>query len=252
MLYWYNVESGMFSARDCADKDDMAARLKDVADRVGVSIKTVSNVINGRNARVSAATRARVLATIEELGYRPHAAAQGLRTRRSHTIGFISDEVAFTPYAGAMIKGAHDLCWAHDKILMIVTTEGDPATAAAAVEMMLERRVEGIIYAAMYHRVVQPPDTIKEVPAVLLDCYCADRSLPSVVPDEVTGGREATEALLRKGHRRIGLLNVGRFIPAAIGRLEGYKQALAAYDVPFDRPWCVPAIAWPTVGTATR
>jgi LacI family transcriptional regulator len=213
----------------------MAARLKDVADRVGVSIKTVSNVINGRTGRVSAATRAQVLAAIDELGYRPHAAAQGLRTRRSHTIGFISHEVAFTPYAGSMIKGAHDLAWAHDKILMIVNTDGDPATAAAAVETMLERRVEGIIYAAMYHRAVQPPAAIREVPAVLLNCYCADRSLPSVVPDEVTGGREATEALLRKGHRRIGLLNVGRFIPAAVGRLEGYKQALAAYDVPFDR-----------------
>jgi len=213
----------------------MTARLKDVADRVGVSIKTVSNVINGHQARVSESTRIRVLETIEELGYRPHAAAQGLRTRRSHCIGFISDQVAFTPYAGAIIKGAHDLSWAHDKILLIVNVDGDPAAAATAVETMLARRVEGIIYAAMYHRVVQPPDSIREVPTVLLNCFCADRSLPSVVPDEVTGGREATESLLRKGHRRIGLLNVGRFIPAAIGRLEGYKQALAAYEVPFDR-----------------
>src|SRR5919201_2305628 len=235
MVSWYNVESTTVYTPACWDKENMAARLKDVADRVGVSIKTVSNVVNGRHARVSAATRARVLAAIEELGYRPHAAAQGLRTRRSHTIGFISDEVAFTPYAGGITKGAHDLAWAHDKILMVVNTDRDPATAAAAVETMLERRVEGIIYAAMYNRVVQPPDTIREVPTVLLNCYCADRSLPSVVPDEVTGGREATEALLRKGHRRIGLLNVGRFIPAAVGRLEGYKQALAAYDVPFDR-----------------
>src|SRR5947208_15385661 len=115
----------------------MAARLKDVADRVGVSIKTVSNVVNGRTGRVSAATRARVLAAIDELGYRPHAAAQGLRTLRSHTIGFISDEVAFTPYAGSMIKGAHDLAWSHDKILMIVHADGDHANAAAAVEAML-------------------------------------------------------------------------------------------------------------------
>src|SRR5437764_6511392 len=143
----------------------MAARLKDVADRVGVSIKTVSNVINGRTGRVSAATRAQVLAAIDELGYRPHAAAQGLRTRRSHTIGFISHEVAFTPYAGSMIKGAHDLAWAHAKILMIVNTDGDPATAVAAVETMLERRVEGIIYATMSHRVAQPPDAIGEVHA---------------------------------------------------------------------------------------
>ncbi len=157
-----------------------------------------------------------------------------MRTRRSHTIGFISDQIAFTPYAGGIIKGAHDLAWARDKILLIVNTDDDATTAAAAVETMLARRVEGIIYAAMYHRAVQPPDAIKEVPAVLLNCYCPDRSLPSVVPDEVTGGREATEALLRKGHRRIGLINVGRFIPAAVGRLEGYRQAHAAHGVPYD------------------
>src|SRR5919204_4835815 len=163
MLSWYNVESesNTVSALDCLAKDDMAARLKDVADRVGVSIKTVSNVVNGRNARVSAATRARVLAAIEELGYRPHAAAQGLRTRRSHTLGFISDEVAFTPYAGAMIKGAHDLCWAHGKILMIVNTDRDPATAAAAVETMLERRVGGGPLAPPYPRLVPPPPTTR-------------------------------------------------------------------------------------------
>jgi LacI family transcriptional regulator len=115
-----------------------------------------------------------------------------------------------------------------------VDTGNDLSMAEAAIEMMLERRVEAIIYAAMYHRAVQVPDNLREAPAVLLDCYCEDGSLPSVVPDEVTGGYEATESLLRKGHRRIGLINAGRVIPAAVGRLEGYRRALAAYDVPFD------------------
>src|SRR5262245_52240890 len=59
-------------------------------------------------------------------------------------------------------------------------------------------------------------------------------SLPSVVPDEVQGGRTATEVLLRKGHRRIGFINEVGPLPAMFGRLEGYKQALAAYGVPFD------------------
>lgn len=212
----------------------MAATLKDVAARSGVSIKTVSNVINGRHARVGPETRARVLAAIDELRYRPNAAAKGLRMRRSHSIGFITDEVATTPYAGKIIEGAQDLAWSQEKILMIVNLGRNPHLMEAAIEMMLQRRVEGIIYAAMYHRVVQVPPNIREVPAVLLNCFSSDRSLPSVVPDEVRGGREATEALLRKGHRRIGFINVGRVIPAAIGRLEGYKQALEAYGVPFD------------------
>jgi LacI family transcriptional regulator len=103
-----------------------------------------------------------------------------------------------------------------------------------AIEMLLERRVEGIIYAAMYHQEVIVPENIYEGSAVLLDCFCADRSLPSVVPDEFQGGRTATEMLLKKGHQRIGFINQGDPVPASLGRLEGYKQALKTYDIPFD------------------
>ncbi len=86
----------------------------------------------------------------------------------------------------------------------------------------------------MYHRAVTLPPELYQVPVVLLDCFVEDRSLPSVVPDEVRGGRTATEALLRKGNHRIGFINNVDPIPATSGRLEGYKQALAAYGVPFD------------------
>jgi LacI family transcriptional regulator len=213
----------------------MAATIKDVAARAGVSMKTVSNVINERHARVGPETRRRVHAAIAELGYRPHAAAKGLRLRRSLTIGFVTDEIATTPYAGSIIKGAQDQAWASGKLLMIINTGRDATLTDTAIQTLLEHRVEGIIYAAMFHKVVRLPEAIREVPAVLLNCYAADRSLPSIVPDEVTAGYEATETLLRKGHRRIGLINAGRVIPAAVGRLDGYKQALAAYDVPFDR-----------------
>jgi LacI family transcriptional regulator len=175
-----------------------------------------------------------VLAAIEALGYRPHAAAKGLRLRRSHTIGFVTDEILTTPYAGSIIKGTQDQAWAHGLVLMVINTGKDAVLTEVAIETLHEHRVEGIIYAAMYHKMVQLPETIREVPAVLLNCYMKDRSLPSVVPDEVRGGREAAEALLSKGHQRIGLINAGRVIPAAVGRLEGYKQALAAYEVPFD------------------
>ena len=100
--------------------------------------------------------------------------------------------------------------------------------------MMLERRVEGIIYAAMYHRAVEPPTDCREVPTVLLNCYSEDGSWASVVPDEVSGGRTATAVLLRKGHRRVGFINLGPGLPAAVGPLEGYKQALDARGLAFD------------------
>jgi LacI family transcriptional regulator len=72
------------------------------------------------------------------------------------------------------------------------------------------------------------------VPTVLLNCYSQDGSWTSVVPDEVSGGRTATEVLLRKGQRRVGLINLGPGISAAVGRLEGYKQALDAHGLAFD------------------
>jgi LacI family transcriptional regulator len=129
---------------------------------------------------------------------------------------------------------AQDAAWAQDKILLVVNTKGNPAIESAAVETLLARKVDGIIYATMYHRPVQPPAALHEVPTVLLDCFSEDRSFPSVVPDEVGGGRAATEYLLNKGHRRVAFINHPHKIPATFGRLQGHRQALADFGVPFD------------------
>lgn len=207
----------------------------DVARVAGVSQTTVSFVVNNvPNTHIPQETRDRVWAAVEELGWRPNAMARGLSLRSSHTIGLISDEIATSSHAGKIIQGAQDAAWAHAKMLLVINTSNNCDIERAAVEMMLERQVEGLIYATMYHRAVVPPPALAQAPTVLLDCYVADRSLPSVVPDEVQGGRMATEVLLQKGHRRIGFINDVGPIPAMFGRLEGYKQALAAYGVPFD------------------
>ena len=155
-------------------------------------------------------------------------------TNQTQTIGFITDLIATTPFAVRTILGAQDAALAHGKLLLIVNTGSDATFRERAIEMMLERQVDGIIYAAIYHQEVALPANLSEGPAVLVHCFCADRSLPSVVPNELQGGRTATEVLLKKGHRRIGFLNIVDPTPAAVGRLEGYKQALEAYGVPFD------------------
>lgn len=207
----------------------------DVARAAGVSQTTVSFVVNNApNTNIPRETRERVLAAVEELGWRPNAMARGLSLRRSQTIGLISDEVATSPHAGKIIQGAQDAAWADTKMLLVINTGSNPAIESAALEMMLERQVEGLIYATMYHHAVTPPPELANVPTVLLDCFVADHSLPSVVPDEVQGGRSAVELLLRKGHRRIGFLNDVGPMPASFGRLDGYKQALASYGIAFD------------------
>ncbi len=212
------------------------ATIEDIALRAKVGRGTVSRVLNN-HPNVSETTREKVLKAIAELDYRPSFAARHMRTQRSHLIGFLTDEVASTPYAGAIIQGAQDAAWEENRILLVVNVGRNIAITEAAVEALLERDVEGIIYAAMYHRAIVVPENIREVPVVLANCFVTDRSLPSVVPDEFNGGRLATEALLAKGHQRIGFINVNTLtpgIPAAVGRLEGYKAALQSYGISFD------------------
>lgn len=207
----------------------------DVARAAGVSQTTVSFVVNNvASANIPQETRDRVWAVVAELGWQPNAMARGLRMRHSHTIGLISDEIATSSHAGKIIQGAQDAAWAQGKLLLVINTGNNPQIERTALKMLLERQVEGVIYATMYHRAVEPPPNIS-VPIILLDCYAADRSLPSVVPNEVQGGRTATELLLSKGHRRIGFINEVGPLPGMFGRLAGYKQALAAAGVPFDQ-----------------
>jgi len=212
--------------------------MQDVATRAGVSRTTVSFVMNDTElaAAIPEDTRARVWEAVRALDYRPNQVARNLRTQRTNVIGFLTDEVASTPFAGHLIAGAQAAAWAAGRILMIVNTERNEALTETAVEMLLDRQVDGMIYATMYHREVSLPAAIRAVPTVLLDCYVADRSLPSVVPDELRGGRDATEVLLARRHRRVAFINVNKppVLPAAALRLVGYQQALAAYGIAFD------------------
>jgi LacI family transcriptional regulator len=216
--------------------------IEDIAQMAGVSRGTVSRVLNNHPS-VSEGTRQKVVDVIEKLNYRPNYSARHMRTDSSNLVGFglITDEVITTPYAVDMIRGAQEALWMRGKVMLVVNAGYDTELTEASLEALLERRVEGIIYAAMYHRPVELPPSTSQVPIVLTNCFAADRSFPSVVPDEVSGGYTATRHLLERGHRRIGFINLGDTgrdvpppLPASNGRLEGYKRALAEYDVPFD------------------
>ena len=173
------------------------ATIKDVAERSGVSITTVSHVLNEvPGKRVSSATRARVLKSAEELLYSPNRLARGLRTQRTQMIGFLSDRVTTTPFAGRMILGAQDAAAEAGSMLVLLNSGGDPELEEREVQALLERQVDGIVYALFYHRVVTPPASLRSGPVVLLDARTPDGSISSVVPDEVGGSRAAVEELL--------------------------------------------------------
>ena len=211
--------------------------MKEVAAAAGVSTTTVSFVINEVNgANISMETKARVMAAVERLNYRPNAAAAVLRTNRSHSLGFVTDFIASTPYAGEIIHGAQNAAWGFDQLLTIINTDGDRHVEEAAIAMLLERRVDGVIYASLRHQARGVPELLRETTTVLLNCFAIDGSFPSVVPDEYSGGYRATSALLDAGHRRIAFLNMDLDPnhPPAEGRLLGYRTALADYGVDYD------------------
>ncbi len=214
--------------------------IEDIARLAEVGRGTVSRVLNNHPS-VSDETRARVLAVIEQLNYSPNFSARHMRTENSNLVGFVTDEVITTPYAVDMISGAQEALWERGKIMLVVSAGYETETTRSSLETLLERRVEGIVYATMFHREVELPAQMTRVPVVLANCYAADRSLPSVVPDEVSGGYQATRLLLEKGHTRIGFINLGKPgyvglppLAASQGRLLGYRQALTEFDLPYD------------------
>lgn len=206
----------------------------DVAAHVGLSRTTVSFVLSGRpDASIPETTRARIWDAVRDLGYRPNAAAKSLASQRTHLIGLVT-EIATAPYAGEIIKGAQERAWRNGKLLLIVSAEADDAMENAAIEMMLERQVEGILYATTWHREVELPASAREVPTVLVNCFDAPGAYPSFIPDEVEGGYVATRRLLSAGHRRVAFINLDPDIPAAIGRREGYERALTEAGMTVD------------------
>lgn len=209
--------------------------LQDVAREAGVSIATASWAVNdNRNVRIPKSTQDKVRKVAEKLGYRQNALARGLARGQSDLIGFISDGVATSPFAGQVLRGAQDEAWRNNKLLLVIDTNGDDKLTSKACAFMLEHQVEGIAYSSWVHHVVTPPSDLSSVNAVLINCFDEGRHYAAVVPDEVQGGESATGLLLKAGHKRIAFINDKAKTPASVGRLNGYKQALSEAGLTFD------------------
>ncbi len=203
--------------------------IKDVAVAAGVSVTTVSHVLNEVSyARISSETRDKVKTAAEELGYGPNRLAQALRTQRTGMLGLVSEEIATTPHAGRIILGADEAAKARGYNLMIINTPGSASLESrqADVQALLERRVDGILYATMYHRNVELPENLGSVPSVLVDSVAIGGNITAVVPDEDGGARAAVGALLDAGHTRIAFLNNTDDVPATRQRLQAFRAML--------------------------
>ena len=175
--------------------------LSDVAARAGVSATTASYILNGRTLemRISSDTEQRVRRAATELAYRPNRSARNLRTASTSTIGMISDLIAGGHVASHLLTGANEAAQELAHLVVIGESGGQPELESRLIEEMIGRQVDGIIYATLAARSVTVPRDLFGQRVVLLNCVDPQADLPSVMPDDVMGGRVAAQALLDAG-----------------------------------------------------
>ena len=207
--------------------------IKDVAREAGVSMVTVSRVANAP-ALVRPATRARVEAAMQLLGYVANVAAQSMRTNVSRTIGFLVPDL--TNYPNAAIAKAAEATLAEAGYTMLLTdSDYDPAREARALQLLQSRQVDGII---LYLSDEDDPAIQATVRNLDLPVVVLDRDLPfavdSVFSDHALATRRTVRALLRQGHRRLALVEPALRIRPVRERIKAFRAAAAAAGLPPD------------------
>lgn len=208
--------------------------MKEIAERTGVSVSSVSLVLNGRDAgRVKPDIARKVRAVADALGYKPNPLARSLRTSRTRILGFVSEEIATTPFAGGIILGAQDAASAAGYMMITVNVDGR-TNESEEIAALKRYGVDGFLYAKMSNRVTDVPESLADYPTVLVDATDRADMVPSVTPDEVGIGYDATKRLIDAGCTRIAYVGCSRPMVAQTLRFQGYRRALEEAGLPFD------------------
>ncbi|HEX4811128.1 MAG TPA: LacI family DNA-binding transcriptional regulator [Nonomuraea sp.] len=228
----------------------MRSRLKDVAERAGVSIKTVSNVVNG-HPHVSPGTRARVEAAIAELSYRPNLSARNLRSGRSGVVALAVpdlDNPYFAELATHVISAADRRGWT----VLIDQTQGEAAKERLVVAGIRSHLIDGLLFSPLALTRRDLTDRADGTPMVLLGERIAGTPHDHVAIDNVAAARAATLHLAGLGRRRIAALGAQRTPAGATARLrlKGYRQALAEAGLPVDPALIAHIPVWHRTGGA--
>ncbi|MGR6322294.1 LacI family DNA-binding transcriptional regulator [Micromonospora soli] len=221
----------------------MRHRLKDVAERAGVSVKTVSNVVNGYQ-HVRADTRARVEEAIAELNYRPNLSARNLRKGRTGVIALAVPELDI-PYFAELARHVVTAAAEHGWTVLIDQTGGGPEQERKAASGIGDHMIDGLIFSPL---ALAADDLagLDGMPMVLLGERVDHGPADHVVVDNVAAAREVTAHLLGLGRRRIAAIGSQRTPEGASARLRlaGYTAALADAGIGYDERLVAPASAW--------
>ena len=206
----------------------------DVARVAGVSVKTVSRVIN-HEPGVRPETGVRVRDAVEALGYRANDIARNLRRgRASASIGLTIEDVR-NPFYSSIAKAVEGVARGHGYVVIIANSDEDPAAERTAVGTLLERRVGGLLMvpAGRDHSYLRGEVRLG-TPIVFIDRPADSIEADEVLLDNAGGARQATEHLLAQGHRRIGVVGDPPTISTIAERLAGYQASLEGAGVPID------------------
>jgi DNA-binding LacI/PurR family transcriptional regulator len=200
--------------------------MKDVAERVGVSVQTISAVINDKPG-ITQETRARVLEAVQQLGYRPYSVARSLRTGRTRTIALIVSDIA-NPSFATMASAAEDYAHTFGYSLLVFNTHDDSERENSYIRTASQSWIDGVLFVSAADQMTSlDAFQAANIPPVAIDRIPEHYDGPSVTLDNVHAGCIAAEHLMNLGHTRIAHISGPMKLRLARERRNGFLQALA-------------------------
>lgn len=213
------------SMTDSTDEAQKPVTMREVADLAGVSMATVSRVLNGSN-KVDPLLAERVRSAISTLKYQPSRVARTLAGSRSTLLGLLVTDIQ-NPFFIEMMRGVEEVSQEHGYLLVICNTGEDARKEQQYIEILAAEQVAGIVVVPTQERLQWIEQlTLRHIPIVAVDRRVHDRSIDSVLIDNALAAKEAVAHLVTNGYRRIAIVTGPRSATTANERLLGYRQAL--------------------------
>jgi LacI family transcriptional regulator len=206
--------------------------MREVAERAGVSAKTVSRVL--RNDRyVSDSVRQRVNAAVDDLQYVPNMLAVTFRSGRDAAVGVAVPDIG-DPFFAQIVQSVEAVARERETAVIVTSLGYDPEHERVAVDALLRRQVQGLICCPVSTDQSYLGPWLKRTPVVFVDRAPGRVAADCVIEDDLGGGELATGHLLHHGHRRIAFVGDAHRASTTMKRLEGYSTALAEAGIPYD------------------